>query len=985
MIAGRAEDPGRTFAAAVGRALAVAGTGCRRLCLSLGVAGCLALTVFGGQLSDFLGRRVTGVDVLIEGAPNSNTAEMRRLIDVATDQDYSPARIHDSLVRLYGSGLISGARVEAEAAGQSGVALRFVLRPQARIESLAFEGNTIFQIAELRARLTQLDPGDRLSGGVVARGVGDLLSFYSTRGYYNARVSSDVRLDPTGARAVVAYSITPGEQARVSKYTLQVKGEKIDLSRLPHSIAEGQPFTQAAVQDALDHIKDAYLQKEYLAVRVTSSITPDVSANKAVVTITVEPGPIVQVEVQGLTISEKLQRSTLPFYRQGGVDEFTLEEGRRRLQDYAQRQGFFFAQVTRPGPPDLSGPATRLVYSVDPGLRYRLTNIEIHGVTALSPHAVEDEMKSKTGAILPLFQIGRGITSDELLRQDANLIMRRLRDAGYRRPRVEVRRGVSLSGGNLIITFDVQQGPRTHVEEVAVRGNNVLTTSELSKELTIKPSDPLLASAVNQNADQLLGAYTVRGYATAEVVWEVVELGSFEGKDRVRLVYDVNEGNRVRVASVSTHGAAYADTGRLERNFYRFKPGQWLRTDKLQRTERDLYDTNAFNSVNISSDQVGQSDDGVEERNVTVNVLEAKRYDVIFGFGFQTNNSHLTVPGLSVLHGLRGLVQLTDNDLFGKLYTGSTQVRISENELFGQISFQDPRPFGIRYPTLFSLFGRRLAEVGFGTDRYTASIQTERRISPELIIYLSYNFERIQLFCPCSLPLNEIERNSRPIRLGRMGPSFARDTRDNKFEPTTGSQTLGSFYVAAKALGGTEQFVKLLLEHSRYYPIHRFRDTVYSVSGRLGLAKAYGGNTDLPISEKFFAGGARDLRGFGFEEAGPHILVPERDINGNIIIHSNGLPNLIISPLGGKGVVVINNEVKFPLYRLLGGAVFSDTGNVFANLNDIKPNGLTQTFGFGLRVRTPVGPVRLDFAWLVANRPQDVSGFHVHFTIGQAF
>src|SRR5215831_3781632 len=84
------------------------------------IAGCVLLSalvfqsdVLASDLSEFLGRRVTRVDVVIEGAPNSNVAEMKSLVDVAANQDFSPVRVHDSLIRLYKSGLISGARVEA--------------------------------------------------------------------------------------------------------------------------------------------------------------------------------------------------------------------------------------------------------------------------------------------------------------------------------------------------------------------------------------------------------------------------------------------------------------------------------------------------------------------------------------------------------------------------------------------------------------------------------------------------------------------------------------------------------------------------------------------------------------------------------------------------------------------------------------------------------------------------------------------------------
>jgi outer membrane protein insertion porin family len=926
------------------------------------------------DVGDFLGRRVVRVEVVIEGAPGSSTSEMQALLEVAAGQDYSPIRIRDSLVRLYRSGLISGARVEGEPIGADGVIIRFIVKPQARIEAIVFEGEAVFGTGILRARLNELDVGERLSAGAVSRGLDALLAFYSARGYYQARITSDIRLDDSGTRATVAYVIEPGQQARVADYALNVTGERIDLSKLKPAIAEGQPFTQQAVQEQMEQIRRAYLAQDYLAVRVTNTITPDPANNAVNVAINVESGPRVQVEVQGLELSEERKREILPFYEQGGVDDFTLEEGRRRLQDYAQRRGYFFAEVTKPNPPDLALPTARLDYVVDTGRRYKLTDIDIQGMDAIPSQTLQDQLKSKEASFIPFFGLGRGVTSNDMLRQDANTILRQLRDAGYRKAQVEVLRGVSVTGESLIITFHVTQGPRTHVEQVGIRGNNVLTTEELEQRLEMKPEAPLVVTDVTQDVDRLLTEYTSRGYADAEVLFDVVDLGSVDGQDRVRLIYRITEGNRVRIRQVTTRGTAITDTGRLERNFYEFKEGEWLRADLLQDTERVLYDTNAFTSVTITAETVGQTANGVEERDVTVNLLEAKRNLLIYGFGYQSSKSQLTVPGLSFLNGARGLVQLTNTNLFGKLYTGSTQLRVSQDELLGQVSFLNPRPFGTEYATLISVFARRLAEKTFRSDRYTALIQAERRFTNDTIVYLTYNFERISVY-DLQGSEEEIERNRRPIRLGRIGPSFARDTRDNHFDPTGGTLTLGSIYLASSFLGGNEQFVKMLAEHSRYYTVPRFRDTVYSVSGRLGLASPFGGRDTLPISERFFGGGSRDLRGFGFEEAGPSESV--------VVNRETGERRVV--PVGGNAVLVINNELRFPIWGFLGGSVFADTGNVFRRVRDIKPGNLTQTLGFGFRIKTPIGPIRLDFGFLVLNKPDGVRGFQRHLSFGSTF
>jgi outer membrane protein insertion porin family len=928
------------------------------------------------DVGDYLGRRVTGVDIVIEGASGGNTSEMASLLEVSTGQDYSPLRIHDSLVRLYRSGLISGARVEAAPVGASGVTLKFIVKPQARIDNVVFQGTTVFQTSELRSRLNELDQGERLSVGAVERGLGELLAFYSARGYYQANITSEIQLHPTGTRATVVYRVSPGERATVSAYTLDVKGARIDFSKIEHAIVEGKPFTQTAVADEMENIRSAYIQENYLAVHLNNKIAADVINNTVAVTINVESGPRVMVEVEGLELSDEKKREILPLYQQGGIDDFTLEEGRRSLQDYAQRQGYFFAEVTRPVSPRTDVENLRLNYVVDTGGRYRLTDMDIEGITAIPSQELQDQMKSREASIIPFFGLGRGVTSNEMLRQDVNLIQKRLREEGYRRAIVEVRRGVSVTGQSLLITFAVEQGPRTYVENIDIRGNNILTEDLLKERLTIKPLDPFVTNVVTQSADQVNAAYSTRGYANAEVYTEIVELGMVDGQDRVRLIYSIIEGNRVRIRNVNTRGVAQTNTRRIERDFYLFKEGDWLRQDLLQETERILYDTNAFNTVTITSEPIGQVTNGVEERDVTVDVAEAKPHLLIYGFGFQSSQSDSNVPGLGFLNGARGLIQLTNVNMFGKLYTGSAQMRVSQDELLGQLSFQNPRPFGKNYPVLFSLFARRLAEKSFNTDRYTALIQVERRINDETIAYFSYGFERISNYnLPEGFDPEELERNRRGIRLGRIGPSFARDSRDNAFEPTTGQFTVGSFSLASKFLGGNEQFVKLLFEHGRYYPVRRFRDTVYSLSGRIGLATPLGGARTLPISERFFAGGPRDLRGFGFEEAGPR--EPVIDPATGAVIDTR--------PTGGNAVLVINNELRFPIYGILGGTVFSDTGNVFRRVRDFRPQDMTQTFGFGLRLKTPIGPVRFDLAFLVINRPGDQPTFRRHFTFGQTF
>jgi outer membrane protein insertion porin family len=917
------------------------------------------------DLGRFLGRRVVRVDVQIEGAPSGDSSQIRDTILLKEGQPFSSVAIHDSLVRLFRAGLVSGARVEGEAAGADGVVIRFVVRPQAHLDTVLFEGNTVFSTDELRARLNSMESGEKLLAGAVARAVTDLQSLYATRGYYQAQIKNppDVRLDTSATHATVVFTINAGEPAKVSVLKIvDPKGRNLEIPSFRHSLVQGKPFSEQTLQQETDDIKKAYLERNYLAVRVSNQIVPSPASNTVAVTVTVDTGPVVTVDVRGLSLTDKQKRLILPFYLEGGIDDFTIDEGSRRLLDYAQKQGYFFAVITRPDAPRLDQPAARLVYNVSAGARYTLSKIDIRGESAIPKQELLAKLRSKTSSFISIGTPRRGVTSNDLLRQDANMIQKQLRELGYRKALVDPLRGVSTTGHDLIITFNVHQGPRTYVGEIGLRGNQVLTDDELRSKIKIRRGDPLVTATVNRSADQLTVAYNTLGYAATTVGPELADLGNADGQDRVRLIYDITEGPRVRILHVLPSATAHTDLGRLRRDFFLFQPGEWLNNNKILQTERALYETSAFTSVSIHSEVVGRTTDGIQQRDLIVDLAEAKRFLLTYSFGFQVLSGNPSLPGLGALHGLEGLVQLADINMFGKLDTGSVLVKVAQNQLLGQLSFTNPRPFGVNYPASITLFAQRLAQVSFNSDRYTAVLQVAKKLSDHTNVYLAYNLELVKATPHMGFI---IPRNEQSVRLGLIGPGFLRDTRDNVFDATRGTLTSGNLQLASIALGGDNQYLQMLVQHSRYYHVPKVPSLIYSVSGKIGLGQPFGGQTTLPISQRFFAGGPTDLRGFGFEEAGP------RDINGN--------------PLGGDAVIVINNELRFPIYKLLGGAVFSDTGNVFPTINDISFGRMTETLGVGLRIKTPVGPLRFDIGFLVANSPPNYLFYHSHFSFGQTF
>jgi len=122
-------------------------------------------------------------------------------------------------------------------------------------------------------------------------------------------------------------------------------------------------------------------------------------------------------------------------------------------------------------------------------------------------------------------------------------------------------------------------------------------------------------------------------------------------------------------------------------------------------------------------------------------------------------------------------------------------------------------------------------------------------------------------------------------------------------------------------------------------------------------------DSGVPPSERFFAGGDTTVRGFRRDRLGD-------SCNGD--------------PLGGEGLFILNEELRFPIFNVLGGVLFYDAGNIYRTLEAYDLSDLRQVAGAGLRLATPIGPFRLEYGAILDRRPGEPHG-EFFFSIGQAF
>jgi len=198
-------------------------------------------------------------------------------------------------------------------------------------------------------------------------------------------------------------------------------------------------------------------------------------------------------------------------------------------------------------------------------------------------------------------------------------------------------------------------------------------------------------------------------------------------------------------------------------------------------------------------------------------------------------------------------------------------------------------------------------------------------------------------------------------RIGRVSVSLAYDSRNDFLNPTKGRFLYQTLEYGDRFLGSQLRYVRGLGQASFYFRLSPV--FLLASAARLGLESGFG--LELPLSLRFFAGGSTTVRGYGFHELGPKD--PETG-----------------AAVGGEAMLILNEEIRFPIYKIIGGVVFLDLGNVYPSLAQFRPLSLRSGAGFGLRLALGALIGRFDIGFKLAPRPGE-SRYHLYFSIGQSF
>ncbi|MEQ1883463.1 MAG: POTRA domain-containing protein [Bryobacteraceae bacterium] len=963
--------------------------------------------------TSYAGRPIVRIDFDPPDQPIPQT-ELFRLLPLRPGSVVTSAAIRATLQRLYETGRFSKIAIDADGVAEgNGVVLKIITEQSLFIGGVTVEGASEPPNENQLAAATKLELGMPFAGSAVSQAVESMQERLRANGFYDARIQYRLERDEATSEMNIFFDVNPGDRARFEG--VQVGG---GLTASINSIVRAtrwhrgilfvplpgwRQVTEARVQTGVDRVRQNLRKANRLLARVTL-VRLDYRSTTNTVTpwLDIENGPAIDIRTSGANVSKGRLRQLIPVYEERTVDRSLLVEGSRNLTNYFQSQGYFDVSVDFTEHTEANG--SRVIdYSVLRNARHKLVGIEISGNRFFDQATIRERLSLREAGRL---RQRYGRYSQRLRDQDRDAIRDLYRSNGFRDVSVNTFTADDYRGrhDDLGVRFEIQEGPQWFVNSVQFDGASDDDEQYLRGMIQSTEGQAFSEAGIAADRDAILAYYLNNGFPDATFDWTQTPS---EQANRVDLRFVIHAGERRYVRDVLVRGLDTTKTS-LVANRLGVRAGDPISQTQIAQSQQRLYDLGIFSKVQTAL----QNPDGMEEsKYVLFHLDEASRYSFNVGIGAQLTRigsgaATFDAPAGNAVFSPRLSLGVSRLNLLGLGHTLSLQTLASLPQqraigtyLIPQFAGNDNLSI-----TASTLFDNSRDVSTYKAQRIEGSLQLAQRLTRANTLQYRFSFRRVTV-SDLNIDPGLVPLLSQPDRVGIFSMTFIQDRRDNPVDSRGGILNTIDMGVSLPQFGSVSNYTRLLLRNSTYHKINR--ELTIARSLQFGYIQRLGGALLIPLPERFFAGGASSQRAFPDNQAGP------RDIGSN----GNGATGF---PLGGTAMFFHSTELRFPLIGdNVGGVLFHDMGNVYSDIRNVSFrfrqqnltdfNYMVQAAGFGIRYKTPVGPIRIDLSFSpnppkfngfsgtlqdlitcsqvrsCATVPRSISNFQFHFSLGQTF
>lgn len=952
------------------------------------VALLLCLTAWG-QTNRFEGQTIR--EVRYEPAQQPLSApDLERVQHVRAGEKLRTGNVASTIDAMFATGRYEDVQVDAAPApGADGVVVRFITRGTRFVGHVGAAGKVKAPPDEGQlVNATNLELGTRFHPEDLAAAQKSIELLFRDNGLYDATAHLETTDHPETQEVDVLITVHSGKRARYDDPVVNKTGQrKDDIAdstiiratgwRIP-MIHRWRAVSATLTRRGIDSIERKYESKDRLAATVTLKEMPyDPETRRVKPRLEIDAGPVIRVRATETKVSKRLLKRFVPIYEEGAVDRDLLVEGARNLRDHFQSQGYIDAEVTFRELP-ATGDERTIEYAIARGAKQKLTHLEIQGNQHFKTDLLEDRMFLRASS----FRYRGGRYSDAFLHRDEATITSFYKENGYRDVKVAsaVQRGYRGNPADLAVTIKIEEGPQWTVAHLDVHGLDLKTQTAVLAKLHSLAGKPYSDLSVAHDRSEILTVCHSGGFAKAALRVNITPAGA---PNQVTLEYVVQPGTQEFVRDIIFGGLGATRPNTVMQSI-KFAKGDPLSFPKLREAQHDLYDRGIFAKVNTAI----QNTDGDERQHfVLFDFTEAHRYNLTLGIGAELARIGGTASSVNAPQQNSGFVPrlsvtLDRLNFFGLGQTLTLQTRLSTLEQRASISYTIPRAFDIKNSTftITTLYDVSRDVLTFASRREEATFQWSQKLSKHSTILGRFSYRRVDT-SDVVIPSLLVPQLLQPVRIGILSGDYVQDHRDNPADGHSGMYNTIDAGVASGIFGSERSFARVLARNATYHKLSKnlvlARQTTVGVILPFSTAAGLTASDSVPLPERFFAGGSLSNRGLPENQAGP------RDVGtpagpGGTATQPTGFP------LGGNAEFFNSIELRFPLIGdNIGGVLFHDAGNVYTSASDFSFrvrqrnaqdfNYMVHAAGFGLRYKTPIGPVRADFAYSI--NPPHYVGF----------
>lgn len=667
----------------------------------------------------------------------------------------------------------------------------------------------------------------------------------------------------------------------------------------------------------------------------------------------VDEKPVIRlVVIEGnVLFKDREIRKELGFVEGQTLDEFSINEGVNKLRDRYANKGFRFAKVRYRVETDRVTKEATVFVTVEEGMKYRINQVAFEGNKSFKERRLRKLIRTKPRNI---WLLHFGTFKEDKFKEDLDRLMAFYQSQGFLDVRAAHEFSYDEKTGKIKIIIKIEEGKRYHTGRVELKGMKVLQESEIWQRLEMLPGTVFSQQGLAEEMQSIRNFYFRYGYMNVQVAPSV---NLNRDTNKVDVAYQINEGDLYFVDKVKIRGNTKTKDIVIRREL-RIRPGEKFDGDAVDKSKKRLENLGFFEEVSYDTEPASAPN----RRDIVFKVKEKRTGELSFGAG---------VSSIDQFVGFAEIAQRNFDLLNWPRFTGAGQ-SVSLKGRWGTItrdfefSFDEPYLFNKHISFGLDVYDVRTENrnVDFVEERTGIGTTFGKALTDFLSTGIGYKLESVKLSDISSDASPDVLLFTGRTLLSRLRVFLNRDTRNNVFFPTKGWVAGISGELIGTFLGGDADYYIFQANSTKYWSFGGGRHVIeWRLRG--GVADDLG-SAQVPVFDRFFAGGFGTVRGYNYRRVGP--------IDGG-------------SAIGGDTMAIVNLEYTFPLPYLdnFKGAVFIDAGDIERQAYKIDFGGFRVSIGPGVKINTPIGPLAFYYGLPIVNRDTKNRNGRFEFSLSRSF